>query len=154
MGWFRNLFAGRKTHRGAKSPSLSGKSASIDARASGQPSLRRKNVALAVVMNPTNAVIIDAVGHGSSAGSGMSAGMVRDFIVKDLKRYPDLCAAADAIEEIFISTDESISPSSYAQDMTRCYLKHMRAGGWAAPEGLHIFETFVGPVTVYVAYGI
>jgi hypothetical protein len=79
--------------------------------------------------------------------------MIRDFIQKDLARYPELRAKAAAIQEIVIVTDESVSSSDYAQNMTQLYLKHMRRGGWESPEGLHIFETHLAQVTVYIAYG-
>jgi len=43
--------------------------------------------------------------------------------------------------------------ANYAQDMTKCYVKRMQAGGWAVPGGLHIFETIMASVKVFVAYG-
>ena len=79
--------------------------------------------------------------------------MIRDFIQKDLARYPELRAKAAAVEEIIIVTNEKISSEDYAQDMLHCYVKHMESGGWAPPSGLHIFETLLGPVKVYIAYG-
>jgi hypothetical protein len=106
-------------------------------------------VALAVVSNPQGGKMMDV----SSGGSGVTEKMVRDFIEKDLGRYPEHRAKANAIKEIVILTDEPISSRTYSQDMTQCYLKHMNAGGWARPEGLHIFETHLAQVTVYIAYG-
>ena len=111
-----------------------------------------KNVALAVVDNPSGTIVMDVSGGGTSGG--VTEKMVRDFIQKDLARYPELRGKAAAIQEIAIVTDESISSGNYAQDMTQAYVRRMGAGGWERPEGLHIFETHVAQVTVYVAYGI
>ena len=110
-----------------------------------------KNVALAVVVNPSGAMVIDAT--RAAPGTGVSPAMVRDFIEKDLTRYPDLRPKAAAIEEIVILSNEPISSDNYAQDMTRCYVKHMLDHDWQHPEGLHIFETFLGPIVIYIAYG-
>jgi hypothetical protein len=135
MNWFSRLFGG-KQEPVASQPSRS---------------LAGRNVALAVVDNPGGAVILDMSGGG--AAGGVTEKMIRDFIQKDLARSPELRAHAAAIQGIAVVTDESISSSNYAQDMTQAYLKHMRQDGWARPGGLHIFETHVAHVTVYIAYG-
>ena len=113
-----------------------------------------KNVALAVVINPGGTIVLDGSSGGAGSGEGVSDNIVRDCIERDLTRYPELRAKAAAIDEIVIVSDEDVSSSDYAQDMMQCYVRRMEAGGWARPEGLHIFETFLGPVTVYIAYGI
>ena len=134
MSWFGKLFGAQaKTVAMRSSPSLAG-----------------RNVALAVFDNPSGAIVVDMSG---GAGGGVTEKMIRDFIQKDLARYPELRAKAAAIQEIVIVTDESVSSSDYAQNMTQLYLKHMRRGGWESPEGLHIFETHLAQVTVYIAYG-
>ena len=136
MSWFSRLFSKSKPSAVQRSPrSLSG-----------------KRVALAVVDNPSGAKII-GMSSGGGVASGVTTKMVRDFIEEDLVRYPELHTHAVAIQDIVILTDEDISSANYAQDMTQCYLKHMGAGDWAKPEGLHIFETLIAQVTVYIAYG-
>jgi hypothetical protein len=109
-------------------------------------------VALALVHNPTDAVLLNP--GDPAAGNGVSVEMVRDFIAKDLARYPALRSAAAAIQEIVVVADDGISRDDYARDVTRRYLAHMAMGDWAQPQELHIFETFVGPIVVYAAYGI
>lgn len=113
-----------------------------------------RNVALAVVDNPGGAKILSVSQSGIEGGGSVTAGMVRDFIQKDLARYPELRAKAAAIQDVVILTDERISSANYAQDMMQCYVRHMNAGGWARPGGLHIFEMHLGPATVFIAYGI
>jgi len=114
-----------------------------------------KRVALAVVVNKAGVVVVSVAGDGTVDSSGdVTPAVVRDLIEKDLARYPELRSKAAAIDEIVILSDEAVSPSSYAQDMMQCYVRQMAAGGWAEPEGLHIFESFLGPVVVYTAYGI
>jgi len=113
--------------------------------------LQGKNVALAVVDNPGGTIVIDMTGDG--APKGVTEKMIRDFIKQDIARYPELSSKAAAIEEIDIVTDENISSANYAQDMMQAYIKRMTIGGWEKPDGLHIFETHVAQVTVYIAYG-
>ena len=112
-----------------------------------------RNVALAVVVNPEGAIVINA-SHGGIDSRVVNESMVRDFIHKDLARYPELRAQAAAIQDIVIQSDGSVSSSNYAQEMIQCYVRSMNANGWARPDGLHVFETFLGSVVVYVAYGI
>jgi hypothetical protein len=107
-----------------------------------------KNVALAVVMNPSGALIISG-----GAGDSINEDSVRKWINQDLQRYPELRSKVAAIEKIVILNDEKISSADYAQGMTNCYLRQMAVNSWAQPEGLHIFEMLLGPVTVYIAYG-
>lgn len=135
MSWFNTLFGGKKKTASSRS----------------SRSLAGRNVALAVVDNPGGAIVMDMSGGGTSGG--VTEKMIRDFIQKDLARYPELRGKAAAIQEIAIVTDESISSANYAQDVTQAYLRHMGAGGWEKPEGLHIFETHVAQITVYIAYG-
>lgn len=118
------------------------------------PRARGKRVALAVVVNLGGAIVIDAAGRGGGSSGGISTEMVRSFIDQDIDGNPHLRSKAAAIEEIVIMTDEKISSSAFDQDMAKCYLKHMRANGWACVGRLHVFETFIASVTVYVAYGI
>ena len=113
-----------------------------------------KNVALAVVDNPKGAIVLDASKGGDLTSDGVTPSMVRDFIEKDLARYPELRTKAASIEEVVVVSDESISSGNYAQDLMQCYVRRMRSGGWDSPKGLHIFETFLGSVRVYIAYGI
>ena len=112
-----------------------------------------RNVASAVVVNPGGAIVIDA-SHGGIDSGGVNESMVRDFIQKDLAKYPELRAKAAAIQDIVIQSDGNVSSADYAQDMMQRYVQNMNGKGWARPEGLHIFETFLGSVVVYVAYGI
>ena len=112
-----------------------------------------KKVALAVVVNPQGVLVIDGSKSSGATCSGVSESMVRGFIEKDVARYPELREKAAGIEEIVITGDENISMANYAQDMTKCYVKRMQAGGWAVPGGLHIFETIMASVKVFVAYG-
>ncbi len=119
-------------------------------------SIRRlagKRVALAVVANPGNAVIVGMSGNEITSGR-VNEQMIRDFINKDVKRFPDLQSKVDAIEEVMVVSDERISPENYAQDMARCYLKYMNSGDWASVGNLHVFETFIASVTVFIACGI
>jgi len=111
-----------------------------------------KNVALAVIVNPQNAAIFNTAGGG--AGEGVSEDMVRDWIERDLTRYPEHRSKAAAIEDVVIVTDESVSSDNYAQDVADAYTRYMRAGGWAQPDGLHIVEMDLALATVYIAYGI
>ena len=110
MGWFSKLF-GKHKASGGQRPS--------------RTSTGGKRVALAAVVNPQGALVIGMFDDSSGSGSGITEKMVRDFIDKDLRRYPELRTKAAAIQEIVIVSDEPISSSAYAEDMTRCYLKHM-----------------------------
>ena len=116
---------------------------------------------MALVANPQGVVIMPLVANpegvamlGGGVGEGVTEAMVRNCIEQDLARYPEHRAKAAAIQDILIVADESVSSDSYAQDITEAYSRHMRAGGWDEPDGLHIFETNLPLVTVYVAYGI
>lgn len=109
-----------------------------------------KHGALAVVMNSTGVAIF---APGSSTDDSINENMVRQWITQDLERYPELRAKATAIEEFVILSNETISPINYAEDIKNFYVTQMEANNWATPDGLHIFETFLGPVTVYIAYG-
>ncbi|HPO12237.1 MAG TPA: hypothetical protein PLI09_02240 [Candidatus Hydrogenedentes bacterium] len=136
MNWLKRLFSKQvPSDAGSVSRSLSG-----------------KRVALAVVDNPKGSIIMDMSGGDTGGAGGVTPKMIHDFIKQDLSRYPHLRAKAAAIQEIVILSDEHVSSGNYAQDMTQCYLKHMRSGGWAEPESLHIFEILLADVTVYIAY--
>ena len=136
MSWLNKLF-GDKQKPAASRPSRS---------------LAGKNVALALVHNPGGTFILNA--SGDTVAGGVTEKMVRDFIRSDLARYPELRAKAAAVQEVVIVSDATVSFSDYAQDMTAAYLRYMNQGGWARPGGLHIFETILAQVRVYIAYGI
>jgi len=113
-----------------------------------------RRVALAVVVSAPDGYIIDGnTGDVGPAGQ-VTEDMVRTWIEQDLSRYPDLRSDAEAIQEIVSVSEPSIRPEDYAQEVSRCYLKHMLAKGWVAVTELHIFEKKIGPATVYVAYGM
>ena len=114
--------------------------------------LAGRNVALAVVVNPTGALLIGESSDGADPTESVTQEMVMEFIDRDLDRHPQLCAKVDAIHDVVILTDQRISEEDYAEDMAQCYVRHMEAGEWAPADGLHIFERLVGPITVYVAY--
>jgi HEAT repeat protein len=111
---------------------------------------RAKQGAVAAVMNSTGVAIL---APGSSSDDAVNEDMVRRWIDQDLERRPELRAQAAAIEEIAILTNVDISPLTYAEDMMNCYVAQMDANNWATPEDLHVFEAYMGPVTVYIAYG-
>jgi hypothetical protein len=115
-------------------------------------SLRGKCGAVAVVMNSAGVAVFDP-GLSVDEEDSVNEDMVRQWVNQDLERYPDLRAKAAAIEEIAILSNESISPTNLAEDMKNCYVAQMEANNWATPDGLHVFEAFLGPLTVYVAYG-
>lgn len=148
--WLSSLFG-----KSGKAHEETSPSSSKTVKAPEAPSRRLagKQVALAVVVNPGNATIIGMSGNEITSG-GVSEQMIRDFINKDVKRFPDLQSNVDDIEEIMIVSDERISSENYAQDMARCYLKYMNSGDWASVGNLHVFETFIASVTVFIAYGI
>lgn len=108
-----------------------------------------KNVALAVVVFP-NGVLMPA-------GTIQNQDMIRKIIEQDLQSHPDLRAKAEAIEDIFIVSNEKISSKNERQDMLHCYVRHSAANGWARSNGLHLTKALLptdsGTVTVYVAYG-
>lgn len=110
----------------------------------------KKNGAIAVVMNSKGAAISVP---GMSSNGSVNEDMVRHWIDQDLERYPEHRAKAAAIKEIVILSSENISPIHDTKDITNCYLTQIEANNWATPDGLHIFEAFLGPVTVYIAYG-
>ena len=113
-----------------------------------------KNVALAVVENSVGTVDVD-LSHGGASGGitgGVTKALVRDLIKDDASRNPKLRPKAAAIQDIAIATYEGISPTNYAHDMAQAYLRNMTAGQWRRATGLHVFQTHLGPITVYVAY--
>jgi hypothetical protein len=117
-------------------------------------SIAGKNVALAVVFNPSNTLVIGGTSEGQGdTVDGVTDGIIRNSIEKDLARYPELRQKAAAIQRIVIVGDEPISPDNYAQDMVKCYLQGVKNEGWVKPHNLHIFETFLAQVTIYIAYG-
>ena len=108
-----------------------------------------KNGAIAVVQN-SDVFVIDIENYGKDE---VTEKIIRKWIDADLVNCPLNKKAASKIKEIKILQNQSISSSNYAQDMMSVFISQMRINKWNEPEGLRVFEKFLGSKVIYIAYG-